>query len=1069
MTTIQSEDAYSLDGSVATASPTHFASALSPSSGDFGYHHALAGSSPLSATGFHTLSMNPEAPQASGFEISGVHQHSDYLGSNSSPNHSMHMDPLEHAPSPSFKPTSRQGSLPNMLNRSPYHPLPDGHSGTVWTSYHHQSSHMDGSQGSPGGKEKSQKAHGNLHPPSSSSGATSLPTSASPISKSASPPPSPKIKKRRRAASPPTVPPPNTSAPSSVTSTGPLSTTSVTPSYSTPSSPQNSYSNMQPYDDSQAPYAYDPAYISASSSPHTSHTNSPHSTGFGSTHGGAENWDESSGTFSGPPANGYYPATAYGARGHYPVPAPGYGAAPYQMHGRNFGAYNQYGFTPNPADYSRSSVSPVHRTGNPLQMSAPQLGSRPSGASSLPTNLPSAYSSHGSYTPHLEMHDEGSTTNFVLDGGMNYNGAPTAHSMNSGPDLLDAVQSESSMGEMQPYLDVQHVQQWENPPQETDAVSYGAKRHVASPGSPNAFTSLAPPPHSPTYHSRRSGSGPAGFGSTSPSHLARSAPSIAFPGHSHYTHQQQQQYSPQTYRPTLPGPHPHGSPGGGYENRAKRESFPASPLTLPRQTFMRSASSKSTRGHSSSPMLNSSDPEVVELLTVFDGFMTLFEPRSVPNLDVHFNPQESRFYWTSLLGKEANLTGGNGSPSNPSSPHPTNPPASGGNNCASDEMQYVLNDVGTKLRSAELESHISGVRTFIRWYEQCIVLLCGCLTVNWTGYEQILSKQAEKMTGFYATCERFDFESMDGADKEVARLSDAFAMYAAYFRDKGLKDAGFNTLMNAYHLVCQNAAKFRGNPQTADRLWLWTHSIVAPADRTNLFQMISQAGFQQLGSTPMAQMVTMQTQLLNTVAFGPRESRYDNDYLMRLWAQLDEFEGLVSTLERTNRTRPFRYLRIGAGALLRAEIQFRWGSQHDVAPWLKHLQDIASLSPGMKSSLVAVIKTFFEQTMPDGEVRGLSCAPTVLGHVEAATPATTNFAFSGVNFSASAAPFQQSGSPTPYPATYASPSSYQSPGTPGLASSSNMVVSSPATSKVSTPLPATPGSTGGSSSKMETS
>lgn len=1066
---------------MATASPTHFASALSPSSGDFGYQHALAGSSPLSATGFHTLSMNPEAPQASNFEISGLHGHSDYLGSNSSPNHSMHLDPLDHTPSSHLhKGPSRQGSLPNMVNRSQYQAasLPnDPHSQTVWTSYHHHQ-HAPHQHGSPSGdsqssgadKDRSRKSSQSsaLHPPSSSSGAGAGSNASGAAGKSTSPPPSPKIKKRRRAASPPTVPPPTTSAPSSVTSTGPLSTTSVTPSYSTPSSPQNSYNNMQTYEDGQMPYTYDSAYISAGSSPHTSHTNSPHSTGFVSTHGGTETWDENSGSYSNAPANAYYPAPAYNHRGAYHPPSSGHGsyAAPYPAHGgRNFGGYSHYSYAPNAGDYSRSSVSPVHRTGNPLQMSAPQLGARPSGASSLPTNLPSAYSSHGSYTPHLEMHDESMTTNFVLDGGMSYAGAPPTHSA-SGADLLDSAQSESSMGEMQPYLDVQHVQQWENSTHESDTAVYGAKRHVASPGSPNAFTSLAPP-HSPTHHARRSGSGPAGFGSTSPSHLARSAPSIAFPGHSQYGHQQQ--YSPQSAH-RIPVPNTFVAPGAQEARHMKRESFPASPLTLPRQTFMRSASSKSTTRHSGS-MMSASDPEISELLTVFDGFMTLFEPRSVPNLEVHFSPQESRFYWTSLLGKEVNISG-QGSPSNPSSPHPTNNATSSGGNAssnASDEIQFLLNDIANKLRSAELETHFSGVRTFIRWYEQCVVLLCGCLTVNWTGYEQILAKQAEKMTSFYATCERFDFDSVEGSDKEVARLCDAFAMYAAYFRDKGLKDVGYTTLLNAYHLLCQNAAKFRASPQTVDRLWLWTHSIVAPPDRTNLFQMITQAGFQHLGTTPMATMVTMQTQLLNLVAFGPREARYDNDHLMRMWSQLDEFEALVASLERTNRTRPFRYLRIGTGALLRAEIQFRWGSQHDVAPWLKHLQDIASLSPGMKSALVAVIKTFFEQTMPDGEVRGLSCAPTVLNYVDAATPSSGNFAFSSGSFATPPTGFQST-TPVPYPATYASPSSYAAPSTPGLASSSNMVVSSPASSKVSTPIPpGTPGSSGASSSKMETS
>ena len=1063
-TTIHTDESYSLDGSTATASPTHFASALSPSSGDFGYSHAFSGSSPLSATGFHTLSMNPEAPQSSNYEMSGMHHHSDFMGSNTSPNHSIHLDHFDHSPSSNFvKSSSRQGSLPNMVNRSQYQApsLPsDSHSGTTWTSYHHQ-------QSSPGGdlppsaspSDKSRKSQNTqLQPPSSSSGGTHPHSSSSASSSSkptgASPPPSPKIKKRRRAPSPPSGAPPTASAPSSVTSTGPLSGTSVTPSYSTPSSPQNSYSTMQTYDDVPAPYPYDSAYISAGSSPHTSHTNSPHSTGFSSAHGGAENWDENAGL----PTNSYYAPTAYGPRGLYPMPH-GYGAVPYNAHGgRGFPTHSHYGFAHSGGDMSRSSVSPVHRTGNPLQMSAPQLGSRPSGASSLPTNLPSAYSSHGSFTPHLEMHEEHMATNFVLDGGVNYSGVHPSH---SGADLLDSVPSEHMM-EMQPYLDVQHAQHWDGSAagtHDSDVAVYGAKRHVASPGSPNAFTSLAPP-HSPTHHARRSGSGPANLGSSSPAILARSAPSMAFPGH------YPQQYSPQaTFRPSVPA--------GGHVVQHKRESFPSSPLTLPRQTFMRSASSKGSSRHSSPSMINTADPEIAELLTVFDGFMTLFEPRSVPNLDVHFSPQESRYFWSSLLGKEPNFT--SGVVSNPSSPHPSGSGGGGsitGGN-ASDELTFILNDISTKLRSAEFETHFSGVRSFIRWYEQCIVLLCGCLTVNWTVYEQILAKQAEKMTNFYATCERFDFDSADNSDKEVARLCDAFAMYAAYFRDKGMKDVGFNTLLNAYHLVCPNSSKFRGNTQTADRLWLWTHYIVAPADRANLFQMLTQAGFGNLGSTPMAQMVTMQTQLLNMVAFGPRETRFDNDHLMRMWSQLDEFEALVSSLERTNRTRPFRYLRIGAGALLRAEIQFRWGSQHDVAPWLKHLQDIASLSPGMKAALVAVIKTFFEQSTPDGDVRGLSCTPLVLSHVEAATPGSGNFAFSGANVSGF-----QAGTPTPpYPSTYASPSSqYQNqagtPSTPvGLASSSNMVVSSPSTSKVSTPVPpSTPGSsTGGSgSNKMET-
>jgi hypothetical protein len=339
------------------------------------------------------------------------------------------------------------------------------------------------------------------------------------------------------------------------------------------------------------------------------------------------------------------------------------------------------------------------------------------------------------------------------------------------------------------------------------------------------------------------------------------------------------------------------------------------------------------------------DTELAELLQVLDAFVTVFEPRGPINMDISWTHQEARPYWQ-LLMKDTERR---------------------------DEVGLLLQELQGQLSSAN--DHATGLKKCIRLFEHCVMLLCGSSSLNWHGVEVRLAAQAEKMVPFCSP-EVLNFEAVDVKDKDCDRLIDALALYAAYFRDRQQIPQALNALMLAYNLLSSNAAKL--SIEAIDRLYIWTlYCVSMPQERSQWVGMISSLGVHP-GQTPMAMMVTQQAGLVSSFAAGPLPNR---EQLMRLWKQLDEFEQLIQLCEKSHRSRAFRYLRIASASILRAEVLTRFENTNDAQLWIRHLQDIASMSPGLKVSLITSIKAISEQVV-DGEIRGLTCAPAILSLLE---------------------------------------------------------------------------------------
>lgn len=972
---------------------------------------------------------------------------------------------------------------------------------------HHPLPNATPSASGPEPRVLGRKSSSSLHPATASGahGATSSgshlasTSSAKASVPSASPPPSPKVKKRRRTPSGTSPAPIASSTASSATSNGPLSGSSVTPSYSSPSSPQTPHSNLQNYDEAQGAYVYDSAYVSAGSSPHTSYTNSPHSLSYFGQQPLTGDWDENySGHGSslhvpggmGQPPMSHRLSPTHTSYSHMPYPPPSG-----TVTGRAFGNYGFVGANVHP-DSVRGSVSPIHRRDNPLQMSAPATlpsaaGGRPSGASSLPTNLPSAYhyqygsgSVSGGLHPHAEINDESINANHYefdahsasgINAGASFQNQSSIHHPafpgasnnygNSsfsgqtipGSSLLDhSAHQDAPIIDMNAYLDnssgshmhggvamdpfssggFNSSSQSPMMAMELDSPVYPPRRHVASPGSPNPLAPGGMGSKSPSL-SRRSGSQPliGTLGSSSPAILARGVG-----------------VTPNNTIPSYVAPP--GSAGGFPKSQ---NAFSGAPMALPRQTFMRGHASKAPVRTSSNniaaPAFNPAtgmDAEVSEVMHVLDAFVTIFEPRAPINLELNWTGAESKPYWVALLSSGA------GNYEN------------GGQANSGDEISLIFSEISSKLlKRGNIstmpldfeDSHAYAVKLFLRWFEQCVVLLAGCSALGWTSREMVLAKHAENFVQFYANCERFDLNSPDISEKECARLVDTLTLHAAYHRDRAYLQGAVRSLGLAYNVISSFPTKI--SLEVADRLYVWTLFIVtAPNERAYWFQTLTQAGFQVQGQTPMAMMVTQQSTLFSHFAAGPRP---DADLLNRLWPQIDEFEQLVLTCEKTHRSRAFRYLRLAAASLLRAEIYSRWQNFNEAQTWTRHLQEIAALSPGLKTSLLTTVKSIGEQAMPDGEMRGISCSHTVCALLDAVNPGGNAVAYS---LSPQTLSNSSSHHTSPPPAinsmdtssssiapSHASTSATASPAT--LSASSSMAISStPTGSKVSTPVSA---------------
>lgn len=289
-----------------------------------------------------------------------------------------------------------------------------------------------------------------------------------------------------------------------------------------------------------------------------------------------------------------------------------------------------------------------------------------------------------------------------------------------------------------------------------------------------------------------------------------------------------------------------------------------------------------------------------------------------------------------------------------------------------DDLNSVLASVKKNMASGVEAEVGTGVKIFLRFYEQCVVLLCGASSITWTAVETPLSKQCEKMTTFL-TSESITFDSEEFHENECERFADALSLYATYLRDRQATKASHNALLMAYtvltsnvHLVSQDAA---------ERLSIWTMFIISsPQERNHWLGMLAKAGFSQ-GNSPMAVTVTQQSNLVSRFSSG---AHLDDHTLNEIWSQLDELETIIHTIPKIPRSRPFRYMRVAAVYLLRIELYYRWNRAQETIHWVRFLQDIVAMSPGLKISVSNTIKAVLEPPSPDGESRGFVCASHVL-------------------------------------------------------------------------------------------
>ena len=601
---------------------------------------------------------------------------------------------------------------------------------------------------------------------------------------------------------------------------------------------------------------------------------------------------------------------------------------------------------PNPMQqqyYMRHSVSPSQSRDNPLVHSGPIASAtrfQSSGASSLPTNLPSSamqpypgvqYNpAHAQFMDALgsgfNMKGDPNSDFFAADPSVTPTIAGAAFTTYSGNEMMtDGDMKDSLMDTSTSGVDLSRT------PLPLETESPALRRNTASPSlvAIGRGTSNVSP-------GRRGGSGPIGY---SASELrGRSSPAIV----SHMS----------GYGGGLPAANSpsnsHLAPPAASSSGMVVDSPPSgvrSPngTSTPRSFSPNSGRQAFVRGSSKSPGANQMDPETTELLQVLDAFVTVFEPRGPINMDINWTPQEARPYWQLLMKEERR-----------------------------DELGLMLAEIQQQLATND---HASALKKLIRLFEHCVMLLCGSSALNWHGAEVRLAAQAEKMVPLLGP-EVLNFELADAKDKECDRLIDALALYATYFRDRQQVQPALNALMLAYNQMSSNSSKL--SIEAVDRLYIWTlYCVSMPQERNQWLSMITALGVHP-GQTPMALMVTQQAGLISSFAAGSPPNR---DQLIRLWRQLDEFEQLIQMCEKSHRSRPFRYLRLAAASILRAEVLTRFEYSADANLWIRHLQEIASMSPGLKVSLITSIKAISEAVV-DGEIRGLTCGHNVLSLLE---------------------------------------------------------------------------------------
>jgi len=1001
-TTILPDDHSPSEAGMVYGTGSPYQTGRSPSSLDHHYASSLSGTSPLSATAFHTLSMNPPDMHAAsamdtfvgdyyaphGAALPYIPEGMEYAhGANyyamrgpNLPLNGGYSAPFASQPVSAFDLPS-QGSLPT--NRSHH----------AYSGYGAEVPPLNtgaGEQKAQYGAPKRPMASSSHLSPLNAAHLTNL--GASPASgkicATNSPPQSPKLRHRRRTTS--THVPTGSattsvsSAPSSMTSSGPLTASTVTPAYSLPSSPQAALAPPPTLDESHASYSYDGNHLSSGSSPYTSHTNSPHSIGYIGPQPLQGDWDD-------PTHHAYAPSlpslptsfTHHNLRvpplqHHYPsVPYPQNQLQTRQQNSNFDPNLNDadYSFTNRKQVYLQQSISPNMGRENPLTQSTPNNGYfMSSGASSLPATLPSNYTPN---YPYYDTSQGGSQSNAHIQNYRSNRGREALHesdeshfySMTSAELMQQATPSDMIGMQQDPsnnYMDTTSP-----PPMMPEMIDSRPMRQFTSLSSPN----LHPPV--PTHFNLNSnvvsqGSGSRGgntqamLGPTASSRLSQNGPSgmsssIGGFSSSHVNSM--------------------GGSGAGAaqdKNGVMRGFSTSSPSSSSGSRnsphSLRVSSSMAKQSSKNSPMSPADQGDyAVEPVQFLDAFVTIFEPRAPINVDVSWSVQDAKSVWYMLMSEN-------------------------------DEVTPFLVETGARLE----KDFVGAVKQFVRLFEYTVVLIGGASSLCNFAVEMHLLPSCHMMLHFLNQ-HPLVFDSVEStSDRECDRLLDALAMYAVYQKDRQNMQDAYMALRLAYNVLSENVPRL--SLECIDRLYIWTLFIVSvPEERTKWFSIMARAGVAEPGHTPMAIALTQQSSLLSQFASGPR---LDEEGVSKMWALLDEFEQQILSLEKSQRTRAFRYLRLATASILRAELLTRYGNSADAQAYSKHVIDIAMASPGFKLSITNTLKSLTDQVLPNGEVAGLVCAAQLIAQID---HMTTN---SGGNATSAAA---NVGSASPNSASSSSP------------------------------------------------